>query len=263
MKGKIGFVQEPKIPFQEAPSSPQENGQSPKENIIEPPPSPRTRKPIVPKTETPPKMNKKQRELSKLEKYHKRFKSMNANTYKSSITSEEFADYHVIADSYDARDPPERQPINKIAALMNKYNKPSYTAIDLGCGKNRLRMHENVSRIKWISVDVHANDDTVIVADMGKLACDEESYDLAVLSRSLWALNHKDVLKEVYRILKSGGRAFICESFRRWMINDDGNISNTLLDDLKDAGFEIIYEEGTKNTDNVEDVFQYIIVRKP
>jgi hypothetical protein len=35
-----------------------------------------------------------------------------------------------------------------------------------------------------------------------------------------------------------------------------------LLYDLKATGFEIIYEEGTRTDDTVEDVFQYVMVRK-
>jgi superfamily II DNA or RNA helicase len=227
---------------------------------LESTPAPRARKPI----KAPPQKDEKSsnvRKLSKFEAYHQRFKTMNSDTYKESVKPEEFEDYHALADTYDARDPPERQPINKVAALLAKLNKSSYKAIDLGCGKNRLRTHESVSKMSWTSVDVHAVDDTVTVADMGALPFEEESFDIAVLSRSLWARNHLDVLKEAYRILKSGGRAVICESFHRWLKQDESGVTNTLLNDLKTTGFEIIHEEGTKMDDSVE-VFQYIVVRK-
>lgn len=217
---------------------------------------PRTRKPVKAKAESTG--TGQQRQLSQLEEYHKRFKSMNASTYKSSITPEDFTAYHAIADTYDAKDPSECQPINKIANLLSKYNKPSYSAIDLGCGKNRLRTHEGVSKIKWISVDVHAIDESVTVANMADLPFEDETYDFAVLGRSLWARNHLDVMKETMRILKSGGRAIVCESFQRWMKESE----NELIRDLKATGFEIIYEEGTKIGDTVSDVFQYIVCRK-
>jgi superfamily II DNA or RNA helicase len=217
---------------------------------------PRTRKPVKAKAESTG--SGQQRQRSQLEEYHKRFKTMNASTYKSSITAEDFTAYHAIADSYDAKDPVERQPIHKIATLLSKYNKPSYSAIDLGCGKNRLRVQEAVSKMKWTSVDVHKVDDSVIQADMAALPYDDESYDFAILSRSLWARNHLDVMKETLRILKSGGRAVICESFQRWMKGSE----NELLHDLKATGFEIVYEEGTRVEDTVEDVFQYVVVRK-
>lgn len=201
------------------------------------------------------------RQRSELEAYHKRFKSMNADTYASTIAENraEFGAYHDIADAYDARDPPERQPLRKIASLLEPMNRPSYTAIDLGCGRNRLRTLPSVNRMKWSSLDVYAVDDTVIVGDMGALPFEEETYDIAVLSRSLWARNHMDVLREIWRILKVGGRAVICESFRRWL-SDEGE--NELIKCLRECGFEVIKEEGTSDKDLTEDVFQYVVVRK-
>jgi superfamily II DNA or RNA helicase len=220
-------------------------------------PKPRIRKVVKPKEESSSGIK---RQLSQLEEFHKRFKTMNASTYKASVSQEDFTAYHAIADSYDAKDPIERQPLHKISALLSKYNKPSYTAIDLGCGKNRLRKLESVAKMKWTSIDVYAIDDTVTIADMSYLPYEDETYDIAVLGRSLWARNHMDVLKETFRILKSGGRAILCESFRRWL-NDKQQ--NTLLLDLKTSGFEILEEHGTSINDTVEDVFQYIVVRKP
>lgn len=73
-------------------------------------------------------------------------------------------------------------------------------------------------------------------------------------------------MKESYRILKSGGRAVICESFRRWMVTGGagtGPAINTLIRDLEDIGFEVVYKEGTSEEDESSDVFQYLIVRKP
>jgi ubiquinone/menaquinone biosynthesis C-methylase UbiE len=112
----------------------------------------------------------------------------------------------------------------------------------------------------WTSVDVHAVDATVTVADMGALPFEEETFDIAVLGRSLWARNHMDVLREVCRILKVGGRAIVCESFQRWLSED--KTQNTLLSCLSEAGFDIQCEEGTRATDTTDDVFQYIIAVK-
>jgi hypothetical protein len=208
--------------------------------------------------ETPDQKTARQR--SALEEYHKRFKSMNADTYKTKIIPADFTAYHDVADAYDTRDPPERQPLTKIAALLTRYNRASYSAIDLGCGRNRLRTLDAVSKMSWTSVDVHAADDTVTVADMGALPYEEETFDFAILGRSLWARNHEDVLRETLRILKVGGSAVICESFRRWLNAEN---QNTLLKSLRDIGFEIQYEEGTKESDEIADVFQYIVARKP
>jgi superfamily II DNA or RNA helicase/ubiquinone/menaquinone biosynthesis C-methylase UbiE len=219
-------------------------------------PQPRTRKPIQTKEGSG---SGTKRQLSQLEEFHKRFKTMNAATYKNSISQEDFTEYHKVADSYDAKDPVERQPIHKIAELLSKYNKPTYSAIDLGCGKNRLRKLESVAKMNWTSVDVHAIDESVTLADMSALPYEDESYDFAILSRSLWARNHMDVLKETYRILKSGGRAIVCESFQRWMNEQK---ENELLQDLGKFAFEVVFQEGTSMDDKILDVFQYIIVRK-
>ncbi len=225
-------------------------------------PHPFFRKRRVPKADGAPASTTTptSRQRSQLEEYHKRFKSMNANTYAATIAESpaDFTAYHTVADAYDARDPLERQPLNKIADKLAPNNKPSYHAVDLGCGMNRLRQHAAVARMSWTSVDVHAVDDTVVVADMGALPFEDETYDLAVLSRSLWARNHDVVLREVYRILKVGGRVIICESFQRWL---DGK-QNTLLTALRAAGFDIIQEEGTRVEDATEDVFQYIVARR-
>jgi superfamily II DNA or RNA helicase/ubiquinone/menaquinone biosynthesis C-methylase UbiE len=203
-----------------------------------------------------------QRQRSALELYHKRFKTMNANTYTAAIAANpaDFTKYHDVADTYDARDPPERQPLTKIAALLTRFNKPSYKAIDLGCGRNRLRTLPAISQMSWTSVDVCAADATVTIADMGALPYEDETYDIAVLGRSLWARNHEDVLRETQRILKVGGRAVICESFQRWFNTSDNQ--NTLIQCLSDVGFDIVYEEGTRSTDEVKDVFQYIVALK-
>jgi ubiquinone/menaquinone biosynthesis C-methylase UbiE len=94
---------------------------------------------------------------------------------------------------------------------------------------------------------------------MAHLPFEDESYDIAVLNRSLWARNHEAVLREVWRILKEGGRAILCESFQRWQ-NETGE--NTLLAALKTVGFTIISEYGTTTDSSVSDVFQYIEVRR-
>jgi len=200
------------------------------------------------------------RKLSELETLHQAYKTRNADTYFDLMRSNpaKFEEYHVVADAHDARDPPERKPQNRIAEMLKKNNRPTYSAVDLGCGRNALRSDERVSKMSWSSVDVIAADSTVTVADMGALPFEDESYDVAVLNRSLWARNHEAVLHEVYRILKEGGRAILCESFRRWQSAGE----NTLLASLKATGFTVLSEYGTNAESEVSDVFQYIEVRR-
>jgi ubiquinone/menaquinone biosynthesis C-methylase UbiE len=192
---------------------------------------------------------------------------MNADTYATHMAShpEEFEDYHRVAAKYDERDPEDRKPLNKIAAELAKSNRPTYSAIDLGCGLNQLRSHPSVSKMRWTSVDVHAVDDSVTVADMADLPYEEESLDVAVCSRSLWARNVDDVLLEIFRILKTGGRLLVSESFERWKAatGDGSGIKNTLIDALKRAGFVIEKADGADAADETDDVFQLIVARKP
>jgi len=219
------------------------------------------RKRVIPTvTESVSTKEAKPRPLSILEELHKAYKTRNADTYFSLIQANpsKFEEYHVVADAYDARDPPERKPQNRIAEMLKKNNRATYRAIDLGCGRNALRRDERVSKMSWDSVDVVAADSTVTVADMGHLPFEDETYDIAILNRSLWARNHEEVLREIYRILKEGGRAILCESFQRWQ--DAGK--NTLIDALKAVGFTILSEVGTTTDSAVEDVFQYIEVRR-
>jgi len=199
------------------------------------------------------------RTRSQLELLHKEYKTRNADTYFSLMQADpaKFEEYHTVADVHDARDPPERKPQNRIAEMLKK-NNPSYKAIDLGCGRNQLRTDGRVSKMSWTSVDVIAADSTVTVADMGALPFEDESFDIAVLNRSLWARNHDAVLREVWRILKDSGRAILCESFQRWF--SDGE--NTLLKAVKAAGFTVKSEYGTSPDITVSDVFQYIEVLK-
>ena len=234
----------------------------PRNEIIYPTEVVPERKRVVP-TATEPDSTKeaKPRPLSVLETLHKAYKTRNADTYFSLMQTNpsKFEEYHAVADAYDARDPPERKPQNRIAEMLKKNNRATYRAVDLGCGRNALRRDERVSKMSWDSVDVVASDSTVTVADMGHLPFEDETYDIAILNRSLWARNHEEVLREVFRILKEGGRAILCESFQRWQ-NEAGE--NTLLVALKATGFTVLSEYGTTSDSAVNDVFQYIEVRR-
>lgn len=246
----------PITPFTPTPTPP------PRNEVIYPTEVVPERKRVVP-TATEPDSTKqaKPRPLSVLETLHKAYKTRNADTYFSLMQTNpsKFEEYHAVADAYDARDPSERKPQNRIAEMLKKNNRATYRAVDLGCGRNALRRDDRVSKMTWDSVDVVASDSTVTVADMGHLPFEDETYDIAILNRSLWARNHEEVLREVFRILKEGGRAILCESFQRWQ-NEAGE--NTLLVALKATGFSVLSEYGTTSDSAVNDVFQYIEVRR-
>jgi hypothetical protein len=221
-----------------------------------PNPAPRRRRPIVAPSEPKEESNHKHVE-SELEKYHRIFKKQKSSTFALSIKNEpdQLIKYHEIADKYDEKDPPERRPVNKIAEML-KSIKTKKKAIDLGCGKNRLRTL--VPHLDWTSIDAFQLDETVIIADIGHLPFEDNSYQIAIMSRSLWAVDHMTQLKEAFRILVEGGQLIICESFNRWFT--DG--TNTLIQCISEAGFQIKKEIGTA-LESSDEVFQYIVCMKP
>jgi superfamily II DNA or RNA helicase/ubiquinone/menaquinone biosynthesis C-methylase UbiE len=205
--------------------------------------------------------NASKHELGELEKYHQRFKKMKAESYASKITQDEFNAYHDIADKHDARDKPGESPNDKMAELLKKFNRKSYSAIDLGCGRNRFKTRPEVNKINWTSVDAVAVDESVIEADMANLPFEEEEFDFVIMSRALWAINYQDVLKETARILKHNGTLLICEAYSRWCKKDSSG-ENILPQAIKDAGFEIVKEEGTIENDDYVNTWQYIVAKK-
>jgi SAM-dependent methyltransferase len=200
-------------------------------------------------------------QMGLLEKYHQRFKKMNAATYVSKITKEEFNAYHDVADEHDSRDKEGEGPNDKMAQLLKKFNRKSYSAIDLGCGRNRFKTRPEVNKMNWTSIDAVAIDDSVIEADIANLPFEEEEFDFAIMSRALWAVNYQDVLKETARILKHNGTLLICEAYSRWC-KKDANGENILPQAIENAGFSIVNEEGTFETEDFVNTWQYIIARK-
>ena len=66
------------------------------------------------------------------------------------------------------------------------------------------------------------------------------------------------MLSEAARVLVEGGQLILVEAFRGWY--NPETKTNVLLALLND--FEIVQEHGT-TPDGSDDVFQYIILRKP
>lgn len=203
---------------------------------------------------------KRVRVRSDLETYHQRWKSMNAGTFVSEAQADPDAwhEYHEVADEHDGRDP-GGGAIVEIAKVLQGL-PAGMSAVDLGCGKNRLR--GLVPGLEWTSVDAVAVDDSVQTHDLASLPAEwTNSFGVAVLSRALWARNSDRVLAEARRVLKPGGSLVVCESFRRWW--DADTKTNTLQALLCGAGFVIQCERGTKPDDDTTDVFQYFSCVKP
>ena len=72
----------------------------------------------------------------------------------------------------------------------------------------------------------------------------------------MWGSNCKDYVKEVYRILDTGGTLLIAEAYKRWNkeLDEEGNPINKLVKLLKENKFTIIQ--------NDEQKFMFIECRK-
>ena len=167
----------------------------------------------------------------------------------------EWHDYHVEAAKYDQRD--KVSPLDKITESL-KVLKAGRKAIDLGCGMNTLAKRN--SHLSWTSVDVVAADSSVIVADMTNLPFEDETFHVAILCRALWAQDREKVLSEANRILVEGRQLIIVEAFYGWY--DDKTKTNELLDLVHASNLEVVKENGTAPNSS-DDVFQYIICKKP
>lgn len=213
--------------------------------------------PTTPKTEE--SSTSAPRTLTDLEKYHQTFKRMRSANFTKRVQENraEWQEYHRIADEHDARDPEERRPIHKIAKALAAV-KAGKRAIDLGCGKNLLRTL--APHLRWTSVDAVAADETVIEADIAALPFEDETFSIVVLSRALWATNKEDVIREAMRVMADGGQMIVCEAFRKWWDADKNE--NILTKLLESCG--CVIESTTGSTpDEGNEVFQYIICRKP
>ena len=78
------------------------------------------------------------------------------------------------------------------------------------------------------------------------------SVDIAILSLSMWGSNCKEYIKEVYRILDTGGTLLISEPYKRWY--NEETEENRLIKMLEEHNFKIIK--------CVEKKFLFIEVRK-
>ena len=177
---------------------------------------------------------------------------MNSATYAEHMAKNPaaFHEYHAIADQHDARDPPERKVMTRLSQLCAKYLPQRCRVADLGCGKNILRTL--ATHCTWTSIDAVAVDSNVIVADLAALPFDDCHFQAAVLSRALWARDHKAQLSEAFRTLNYGAPLIVCEAWGRWTDTE-------LLDDLKEVGFQIKVEPDATS----DEPFQYIVAQKP
>jgi len=210
---------------------------------------------------------------SQLETYHKKFKSMNSATYFSHIkeSPSDWEEYHKIADEYDKRDAPEHSPHHRIANFIQSRGYPAGTpAIDLGCGRDRLRDDPKVSHLDWTSVDAVPASERVVQADLGSLPMSDNTYPLAIISRALWARkpDHMTQLAEAHRVLQQGGTLVLCESRRKWVEEivedtESGNPRTTTVNHLENAVRDAGVVITARSKDDDKSVWQFLVCQKP
>ena len=115
--------------------------------------------------------------------------------------------------------------------------------IDFGCGDNQFKNHV---KNQVTSVDHIAIDDTVIACDMADLSeyVEDESYDVAVFSLSLWGTNYPDYLKEAYRILIRKGMIYIAEPTKEM---EDPKAQDEFISLLNNIGFKLVGKIDVRN----------------
>lgn len=202
--------------------------------------------------------------LSELSTYHKTFKTLHSSTYFSRIQSnpEEFEQYHQLSKQAEQNDHPEDLPLNVISKFINELT-PNQLIADLGCGDATLSTL--CPRHKFVNFDVHALNDKIQVCNISKLPQKYTNYfDVVVLSRAMWATNKKDLLSEASRILKSTGKLYICEPFKRWNWNkEEGKFAENGLDQLLiNCNFRIHLENKTRIINRQYPKFMYYVCQK-
>ncbi|KAM3364021.1 ribosomal RNA-processing protein 8 isoform X1 [Capsicum galapagoense] len=125
------------------------------------------------------------------------------------------------------------QPVNIITKWL-KDHSPSLVVADFGCGDARLA--RSVKNKVW-SLDLVANDPSVIACDMSNTPLESSSVDVAVFCLSLMGTNYSSFLQEALRVLKPRGWLLIAEVKSRLDPNTGGADPNKFLKAICELGF--------------------------
>ncbi|KAH7670596.1 25S rRNA (adenine(645)-N(1))-methyltransferase protein [Dioscorea alata] len=141
------------------------------------------------------------------------------------------------------------QPVNIIIKWLKNHSS-SMVVADFGCGSATLA--KNVKN-KVFSIDLVANDPSVIACDMSHTPLDSSSVDVAVFCLSLMGTNFSSYLQEANRVLKPCGWLLIAEVRSRFDPNNGGADPDkfceavcklgytSVLKDLKNKMFLLFY----------------------
>ena len=124
---------------------------------------------------------------------------------------------------------------------------------------------EQVSKIRWTSLDIHAVDDTVTIGNIGDMKdlYEDEEFDVAIANRVLWGTDYDVMLSEIQRIVKTGGIVVFCEAVGRWVKKSEDKKTNILPSEIEKCGLTILHQEGTQiEEDGTHNLWQYIVATK-
>ena len=90
------------------------------------------------------------------------------------------------------------------------------TIIDLGCSYAEVHNHfRDNPRFKFYNFDHIACNNNVIEKYIRDTGLNNYSVDVVILSLEMWGSNCRDYLKEVYRILDTGGSLLIVKAYKK------------------------------------------------
>lgn len=206
-----------------------------------------------------------ERHASSIRNWHMWFKSMNADTFFGEVGMhpDYLRRYTAKAAALDERDLPGAKVVPKMCRMVEQLRRSDEASqlrvIDLGSGEGLLERKLNsvmdVSGTKPFevtSVDAIAFNESTHVFNLGSLPKSwTNTFNVAILSRSLWARDYVRILMEAKRVLvnSSQSRLLICEPFRRWWGRDKRRpLTNALPWMVQRCGFSIEWHssEGTE-----------------
>ncbi|KAM0035606.1 putative 25S rRNA (adenine(645)-N(1))-methyltransferase [Helianthus debilis subsp. tardiflorus] len=131
------------------------------------------------------------------------------------------------------------QPVNIIMKWLKDHNS-SLVVADFGCGDARLA--KGVKN-KVFSIDLVANDPSVIACDMSKTPLDSSSIDVAVFCLSLMGTDFPSFIKEAHRVLKQNGWLLIAEVRSRFDPNNGGADPDSFSKAVCSLGFTSVSKD--------------------
>jgi len=205
--------------------------------------------PIKPRETSEQKQERIQSELSILHKRYKVMKSENLNKeFRDNVN--DWIKYHEISEENEKSFPEDEIPRNRIIQELDKIKtKRNKKVVDMGCGKGGIsQYYKSDNRFTFINYDHISSNESIIECDISKIPLEDDTVEICILSLAMWGSNCETYIREANRILESGGKLYIIEPTKRWLLNDDneniieGREAIKLKNVLKSNGFKIIEE---------------------